>query len=320
MFNCPTCGYASPGSARFCRQCGATLPAEGEPLEASTRSYGRQEPTVATERSAPLPPSISDAVAGDTARYRQPLQAAPAAYAPPVSMASVANTASFKRKRRFLKWGGFVLALLISGGIGAAINQDSNDDRIYVSREDRTRLERLRTQDQIQRELTGSVTEQQQRIREELDRRLEAIGRAKEASERAVERGEAVTTDDKPLNLNAYEYPGATSGQYSRIPGRELLTQFTNEDFETVSRFYQEKLGKPFVQVGERDPKQVLFQSTGTPSITVLLRESRDRSRLPEIIILRSPFRFPTALLDQEKVKVEDSQKPAVEPKPKTAK
>jgi len=219
------------------------------------------------------------------------------------------NTAAFKKRRRFLRYGGFVLALLIGGGVGASINQTSNNGRIFVSQEDRLRLERLRTEDQIRQTMIGSVTERQERLREDLRRRLEAIERAKEDSERALERGDLVPSDEKALDVTAYEYKGATSGQYSRVPGRELLTQRTTDDFETVTKFYQDKIGKPFVQVSDRSRMQAIFQSTSTPSVTVLVREERNSARRPEITILRSPFRFPVTQPDQEKPKAEDSQK-----------
>lgn len=307
---CPNCGFESPDNARFCRQCGVSLLAESEEQEAATRNYGRQGPVIAAAGSAPLPPSIGDVVAGDTARYQQPLWSASPVYAPPSMVAPASKTSSLKSKWRFLKWGGFLLALLMSGGIGASINQESNRNRVYLSSEDRVRLERLRIEDRIKQTLTGSISDYQDRVREGLERRLAEIDRLKDDVQRAAERGELTATGEKPLDLTGYEYQGASAGQYSKIPGKELLTQRTKDDFETVIRFYQEKLGKPFVQVSERNQKQALFQSPGTPSVTVLVREMRDRLRQPEIIILRSPFRFPVAPSDQEPPKAGENQKP----------
>jgi hypothetical protein len=296
MPTCPTCGYESPDMARFCRQCGGSLPPDSDPMEATTRSYGKQGRVVTGASSTTLPPSIVDAVAGETARYHQPFAAVPAAYSPPIVVAPPANTASLRtKKRRFLKWGGFVLAILMSAGFGAAINQQANSKRIYLSSEDRTRLERLRAEDQVRFTLTGSVAEQQEQVRREVQNRLEAVQRAREDAQRAADRGDLAATDEKPLDLSGYEYQGASAGQYSRIPGRELLTQRTKDDFATVTRFYQAKLGPPFAQVNERNERQALFQTAGSPSVTVLVREARDRSRQIEIITLRSPFRFSIA-------------------------
>lgn len=310
---CPACGFESPENAKFCRQCGAPLMVEGEQMEPVTRNYGRQGPAAAG--SAPLPPSIGDAVAGDTYRYQQPLKPLAPAYTPPGIVSPAANTTSLRSKRRFLKLGGLILALFLSGGIGAAINQESNRNRYYLSSEDRVRLDRLRTEDRLKQTLTSSIIEYHDREREQLERRLEEIYRAKDEAQRAAERGDLASTGEKLLDFSGYEYQGASTGEYSRIPGRELLVQRTKDDFDTVSRFYQEKLGVPFVYVSERNQKQSLFQSIGPPSITVLVRESRDRLRQPEIIILRSPFRFNIPPLDQENPKADQNQKATVESK-----
>jgi hypothetical protein len=314
---------------------------DGDLLEATTRNYGRQGPALAPSGSAPLPPSIGDAVAGDTARYQQQIPVQPVgpmgpigpmgpAYMPPGRM-PVADTAAFKgkKRRRILKWGAFFLAMLMSAGIGAAINDESNnDDRIHVSMEDRVRLARMQTEDRLRDTLTGSIADYHERIREDLERKIEAVDRAKEEAERAIERGDG-GTDVKPLDLVSYEYQGASGGQYSRIPGRELVTQRTNDNFETVSKFYQEKMGRPLAQITERNRKESLFQTVGSPSATVLIRESRDRGRQTEIIIVRSPARFPTLQPDPDagaadKSKTDDARRaPApvadANAKPKTA-
>ncbi len=320
MFNCETCGYPSPDGTRFCRQCGSALPGT-DPLESQTRNYGSRGAAVAAAESAPLPPSIGDAVQGNTARYQQaPVPVVPGVYAQPSRIPPAPNTSSIKKKRRFLKWGALLLALLISGGIGAGINEVSNDGKVYLSQEDQQRLDRMRTEDQIRRTMTGAITESQEQIREELERRREAIERAKEDAERAKERGDAPSLDEKPLDLASYEYPGASAGEYIRIPGREVLTQRTPENFDAISRFYQDKMGKPFVQSNDRGRRQVIFQTVSAPSVTVFVRETPDRSRQPEIVVLRSPFRFPITLQDQERLKAEQAPKvgPPEPPKPKT--
>ncbi|MEP7274478.1 MAG: zinc ribbon domain-containing protein [Acidobacteriota bacterium] len=323
MQHCPSCGYASPDGTRFCRQCGEQLIAGSDPMEAGTRNFGRQGPAVAAASSVQLPPSIADAVQGDTARYQQrPMPASPVSYSPPGRFPATQETAGLKKKRRFLKWGAFLLALLISGGIGAGINESANSDRRYVSPEDNVRLDRMRIDDQVRRTVTTSVTEQQERSREEISKRLEAIERAREDAERAAERGDALLSGEKPLDLTPYEYQGASAGQFSRIPGRESLTQRTKDDWDTVVRFYQEKMGAPYIRTtSDRGLKDAVFQSTGTPSVTVRVRETRDRSRQPEIIILRSPFRFPQAQTDVPVVpKVADIAPPPAPPEAPKAK
>lgn len=325
MQHCPACGYASPDGTRFCRQCGEQLLVGSDPLEASTRNYGRVPSAVATPGSSiHLPPSIGDAVQGDTARYPQRPVPGPAAYAPPGRFPMAADTAGLKKKkkRRFLKFAGLVAALLISGGIGAGINEAGHDGSMFVSREDRVRLERLRTEDEIRRELTQSVNEFQENAREEIRNRLESVERAREEAERAQERGDALLSGEKPIDLSPYEYEGSSAGQFNRIPGKEMMTQRTKDDVEQVIRHYQEKMGQPLVRtINDRGMKEVLFQTSTTPPVTVRVREMRDRSRQPEILIIRSPFRFPApqGATDVAKPKVEEVPKAPVAPVPPAA-
>ena len=204
MQHCPTCGYQSPEGTRFCRQCGAQLSPGSDPLEATTRNWGARG--AAPSASMPLPPSIGDAVAGNTARYQRPAPVPQMSYAAPVaSVPPVApNTKSFKKRgRRLLKFGAIFLALLVSGGIGAAINEEANSDKIYVSSADRGRLERMRVEDDMRRTLVDSVEEFQERSQEQLRQRLEAVERAKDDAERAASRGDLPILGEKPLAAGA---------------------------------------------------------------------------------------------------------------------
>jgi hypothetical protein len=295
--HCPNCGSESSTSARFCRQCGAALFAEGDNTEVLRRSYAgpNASPSVATADSAPLPPSVADMFAGDTMRYPQP-PSAPPTYAPPQYPAPSVPTVSLKKKRRgLLKVGALVLALLVAGGIGAAINESAQDGRVELSPAERARLELMRREDGLNRSVVGVVAEQRERMREDIERRMEEVRRAREEAERAAERGGAMATGEQPVDLSGFEYPGATSGQYSRVPGREMLTQVTGDSFETITQHYRQKLGPPLVQVVGRNDKQALFQSADAPPVAVLVREARGRGRQWEIVVLRSPFRFPVA-------------------------
>jgi hypothetical protein len=317
MQKCSTCNYQSPEGAKFCRQCGAPLYAENELTSAGTRNYGRQESAPAL--SAPLParpPSVVDAFGSETARYYQAPAAAPgagtsnlpnvgipnagphvgpsfypaaSAYVPPAGYA--APREAKRRWRKALKWTGATFMLFIAVGIGAGINQESNRNRVNLSPEDRARLERLRAEDRLNRNATGAIVEFNSLIKEEIERRMEDIERAKEDARRAAERGLPVLAE-KPLNLNEYEYPDATSSQYSRIPGKELLTLRTKDDFDTIVAHYQTKLGKPYAITNDRNNRRALFQTASTPSITVLVQETNDRNR-EKVSILRSPFPFP---------------------------
>src|SRR5215831_10926354 len=111
---CQRCSYQSPSSARFCRQCGAQLIAETEFSSADTRNYVMQEPApaVATVGSGHLPPSVADAIVGETARYYQTPYV-------PVPMAS--ETSQIKSRIRHWRRGALALALLIGVTIGGML-------------------------------------------------------------------------------------------------------------------------------------------------------------------------------------------------------
>lgn len=286
MMNCPNCGYESSATARFCRNCGAALATEGNDPEAARRAYVRPD-AQSTTTATPPPPSIADVISGETLRYPQP-PVAPSAAPSPSAPPSV-PTASLRKRQRPLKWAALGLALVLAGGIGAAINQDAQRDRVRLSPQERARLELMRREESLNRTMIEALTEQHDRLREEMERRIEEVQRAKEEAERAG----AAVTGEPALDLSSFEYPGATSGEYSRLTGRELLTQTTTDDFEAVTKYYRQKLGAPLVQIIERNEKQALFQSPGTPPIAVLVQPGERRGRQWEIVILRSPFRSP---------------------------
>lgn len=336
---CSICNYNSPEGAKFCRQCGAPLFSESELSGAGTRNYGRQDNGPAL--SAPLPnpaPSVVDAFGPETARYAKPQAAASVgtsnlppiapmyAQHAPVYMPPIQNTAPIKsQKRRFLKFAGGLFLLLLAGGIGAGINEEANSGRVRLSRDDQVRLERMRNEDRLKGSFISATNEQSDRLQNELRQQLEDVERAKEDARRAAERGGS-ESDVTLLDLKEFEYPEATSAQSSRIPGKELTTLRTRDDFETIVRYYQSKLGEPYVVINDRNNKRALFQSNGSPSVTVFVQDTNDRNR-DKISIMRSPFRFrklqgvlagqPEAANGKPFIKVETNPaKPAAPPAP----
>lgn len=286
---CQHCGYESPANARFCRQCGAPLFVENEVSIAATRNYGRQEPAVATVSSGHLPPSIGDALAGETERYYQP----PPSPAPPI-----VNTAPIKPKRRVWRWLLLLIVLFIGAALGAMIHEgiDGPDPRPLPPEERARRQEQQeaqRRQRDQRREVQDRVREVQDRVREAQERAREALERAREAAEQASRAGAVVAlTNEKPLDLSPYEYPSATTGSTIRIPGHEMLTLRTADDLETVSQFYQKKLGKPVIQINEAWEKRLVFQSNTVPPISVSVETDHEHNGQLKITVLRSPFRF----------------------------
>jgi hypothetical protein len=182
----------------------------------------------------------------------------------------------------------FLIVLLVGIGLGTLlasrqVNRTTSRRRIEAVERHAT-LTRVREVQQSTREL----------IREAQERRHTLGDRVRESAERAAEAGAAIATRDlQPLDLSEYEYPGANVGNYSRIPGYEMLQLRTKASFEAIKDFYQQKLGKPllFINDGDED-KSLFFQSNSTPAVFVTVEYDDDSGRWL-ITITRAPFQFP---------------------------
>ena len=298
---CQHCSYESPLSARFCRQCGAQFFVETELSAAETRNYGRQEPapSVATAGSGHLPPSVADAIAGETERYYQTPYV-------PVPVASV--TSQIKSRIGHWRWVVLLFALLIGVMIGGLVTggimshtRDSRtpEERDRDRREEdasRRRDDERRRQEEAMLRAEERQRQAEDRARQAQDRAREAMERIHEATEKAVEAADEIApTDEKLLDLSQYEYPGATVSSAIRIPGREMLTmRVSKEQFDAVNQFYQKKLDKPIVERNEAEEKRLIFQSKTTPSVAVSVETDFSSPGPPlKIVVLRSPFRLP---------------------------
>ena len=297
---CQLCSYQSPSGARFCRQCGAQLIVETELSAADTRNYGKEPaPSVATAGSGHLPPSVADAIAGDTERYYQ------AQYVP-VPVVSV--TSQIKSRIGHWRWFALLFALLVGVMIGGIVTggimSHSRDSRTPEER-DRARREEdarrrqedaRRRQDDARRRAEDLQRQSEDRARQAQDRAREAMDRIREANERAVEAGDEIApTDAKLLDFSQYEYPGATVSSAIRIPGREMLTmRVAKEQFDAVNQFYQKKFDKPIIESNDADQIRLIFQSKTAPLIAVSVETdfSHPGPSL-KIVVLRSPFRLP---------------------------
>jgi hypothetical protein len=287
---CQHCGYESPAGARFCRQCGAPHFVETEVSAASTRNYGKQEPSVATAGSGHLPPSIADAVAGETERYYQP-PSFPAPQTPP--------TAPIKRGIKLWRWMiAFFFVLFIGFAVGRLISEPNHQSAPMPPEEfaRRQREEDLRRrQEDLRRQAEDRMRQMEDRAREAQDRAREALDRAREAAERAGEAGDALAlTDEKPIDLRPYEYPGATVGSSIRIPGREMIIMRVSDGhFDAVNQFYQKQLGEPIIEINQPDEKRLIFQSNTAPAIAVSVEiDGEQPGPALKIVVLRSPFRI----------------------------
>jgi hypothetical protein len=293
MQTCSTCNYESPSNAKFCRQCGAPLFAESDLSGASTRNYGRQEPApaVAAAVSAPLPPSVADIIGANTARHYQP----PQAFVQPVINTAPINT-SVSKPRNLRLVAIILLVLFVGLGLGRLFAPSRSFDRtpVPMSPEETIRLD-MEAQRHVQQQMMADrIREAQDRAREAQDRVREAQERARELAERAAAEGAVIATGDvKPLDLSQYEYPGANVGNYSRIPGYEMLQLRTKASFDTIKEFYQGKIGKPLLFINDGDDdKSLFFQSNTTPAVFVTVEHDDDSGRWL-ITITRAPFQFP---------------------------
>jgi hypothetical protein len=298
---CQYCNYESPASARFCRQCGAQLFVETELSAAETRNYVRQEPapSVATAGSGHLPPSVADAIAGETERY---YQARPYVPAPVAS-----STARIKSRIGNWRWFVLLLVMIFGAAIGSLVTlsafEPGGDSRTPEERarrqqqdeERRRQQEQRRRQDELRREAQNRMREAEDRSREALNNAREALRRADEAARQAIEAGAALApTDEKLLDFDQFDYPGATVSSSIRIPGREMLTMRTTDSFDAVNQFYQKKLGEPILKIDESVEKSLIFQSNTPPLISVSVETVPGPSGQElKIVVLRSPFRFP---------------------------
>jgi hypothetical protein len=243
-----------------------------------------------------LPPSVGDAIAGDTERYYY----APQFAQPPVNIdraqsSAPPNTASLSKLKslsRFMK-GTFmfllVAALLVTTGMAVFFSQEANHQRRRNwELEDRARA----------RVGSEQANGRAQGAWEQME---EALQLSHEASERAAGAGATfMTGGDKPVDLEKYAYPEAQVEARTSSPGNEAFSLLTLQDLDTVEAFYERLLGKPVLQATVGDSRnrrrKLLFQSSTLPSILVKVEElevERREKNQVKITILHSLIRFP---------------------------
>jgi hypothetical protein len=294
---CLKCGFTAETTAKFCRQCGAALFNESSASEAQTQHYGRQTPAppVPEPASAPFtsqmpqqPPSIADTFAPDTGRLHPPQptsgpppfagQYAPHAYPapaygqPPMPVAAKSN---------WWKWAlGLVMgSVLVCGGCVTF--------GIY------------KAQQAVQNAPTAW-----QEVIDEAKRQAEAA--AREAQREAANQPPQIGPDGKPLppppplpgsdntspEVSALKYPNATQNNHVKVMGQEVLNMVSNDSFEQIKTFYQQKLGAPAIETNESGKVHVMFQK-GQTMVNITARDEDN-----EINIIRSNL-IPQIKLEQ---------------------
>jgi|SRR5262252_860625 len=306
---CKACGYESPETDKFCRQCGGQLVVETEASAATTLNHGRVEPNppMASVGTGRLPPSVGDVIAADTERYYSPPQyaSAPAHIERPQyasAQAAVERPPTFaplplpppsrlKSFSGFMK--GFFLFLLVTALIvttSIAIHNGMEAD------EARRRLdERNRAIDGRER-----ADGRAQNAWEQMEKALQLTD---EAAERAASAGATLTiSGEKSIDLSKYAYPTAQVEALIDSHGNEALSLLATDNFEDVQKFYERLFGKPVLQVAAdqwgNQRKKLLYQSTTLPSILVKVEEIQIRKLdrwvpVAKITILHSFLRFP---------------------------
>jgi len=287
---CKACGYESPETDKFCRQCGGQLAVETEASAATTLNHGRVEPNppVASVGTGRLPPSVGDVIAADTERYYSPPQyaSAPANIERPPTYAPIdpAKPSRLKAFSGFMK-GTFmfllVAALLVTTVMAVRFSMEADEAWRRLN-------EKVRSGEG--REQAGG------RAQNAWDQMEEALQLANEAAEKAARAGATLTiSGEKPIDLNKYAYPGAQVESMIDSKGNEALSLLANDDFDDVQKYYDRLLGKPVLQVAVdrwgNQRKKLLYQSSTLPSILVKVEEI-DRRRV-KITILNSFLRFP---------------------------
>jgi hypothetical protein len=292
---CQKCANESPTGDKFCRQCGEPFVAESAASGAATRNYIKQEkpPSVATGDSGYFPPSVADAIVGETERYYQP---------PQLPVPPPQSTSQFRPKKSW-RWRGFmwVLAFLLSALIGSMITIPFVRSRGRMARVPEQPIrsdaerEARRREDQRRKDVQNKMREARERSDNARENSRRAVERFREAYDRAREAGSVIlSSGEKLLDLSEYDYTSANGIPVSkianRIPGYEMLTIRTLDDIDTIKQFYQKKIGVPIIQINEPYEKWLLFQTEKSPSLIVYVdSDSPDERR---IIVLRYPFRF----------------------------
>jgi hypothetical protein len=288
---CKKCGYESPETDKFCRQCGGQFAAETEFSSATTLNHGRAEPNppMASVGTGRFPPSVGDAIAGDTERYYSPPQYAPAPAnierPPTFAPLKPAAPSRLKSFSRFMKG---VFTFLLVGALVATTGM-----AVFFSQE--ARYERWRAE---QRGRSRDDGEQANgRARNAWEQMEEALQLAHEAAEKAASAGATLTiSGEKPIDLAKYTYPDAQVEAMVDSHGNEALSLLTHKEFTDVQKFYERLLGNPVLQVAVnhytgRQLKKLLYQSPALPTILVKVEET-DKDQV-KITILHSFLRFP---------------------------
>lgn len=290
---CPRCGYVSDRPARFCRQCGTPLFTESEAGQAPTRNYVPQPaPPYGNQPTPPpqytpyeyVPSGAPDESTPETTRFYRP---------PVVPEYSPLVAPPQKRSRgRTILLIALLCFLFISGGITllivSAIRRNAHRDwspAARIEREVRQRVEweMARAMEEAQRQV-----QQAQRQQEEAQRRAE-----KTAPGMPVPPPAPPAPGKLPSTLEPYKYPGAQLNQAINTFGSEIIKMTTADSVDKVTEYYRKQMGNPIVQNREADGQKAIFQTSGSPSIIIMINSKDDDEDKTTISIMRTSLQLP---------------------------
>lgn len=284
---CPRCGYVSDRPTRFCRQCGTALFNDTDASEATTRNYAPQQAPPLHGQQAAAPPhyipqqyvqrGATGEPAPETARfYRPPVAPEYPALAPPPEKRARGRMIFLILLLCFLAVGGGIF-LIVEG-----VRRNSTHERWAPAA---AIGEKVR--EQVEREIEAAL-EKAQRETEKAQRQAEDAARNAPAGPPPP--APPLPPGALPSSLESYKYPGADVQQAVSVLGNDVVKMTTADNLDKVIAHYRKQLGNPITQSREAEGKKVIFQTSGAPSVIVMINPDEDDEDKTAISLVRSNF------------------------------
>jgi hypothetical protein len=99
---------------------------------------------------------------------------------------------------------------------------------------------------------------------------------------------------DIPVVFDKYKYPNAQVDQSVSAIGSEVIKMSTTDTVDVVKDFYQRVIGvSPSVQSKDDEKEQVIFQTSNSPPILVIIGPDDELPSKTQIVLIRSGFQIP---------------------------
>jgi uncharacterized protein YneF (UPF0154 family) len=272
---CPHCGFISERLSRFCRQCGTQLIEENEVTSASTRNYapGQVPLTNPNQPNTSQQRGRIDEQTGGTSHYSPP-QVEPG-YQPPV-----------QRRSRLVLWLALIalFTLLVIGGL-------ITTGVFLADKASRKLLSKVPTNEEIQKQVQDHIGREAERIKLEVERLSEEARKYTPNNSGNVPPQPPGTVT--PLTIDQYLYPRAAIDTKVGLYGNEVLRMRTRDNLDKVQKYYQKLLGNPPLQSNSAEDRTVIFQSSGTPSVKVIIQPEKEYQNQLRINVIRTSIQLP---------------------------